>query len=373
MAKIKILTPIHIGTGEKLGKLDLVFTENKLFVIDINKVIEKVKNSPSALKEFENPNFNIKNFLGDQGINYSDVAKYEILTNLKPNRSEIFEFIKTGLGNPIIPGSSIKGAIRTVFLWHLVKEYPEIVKEKLQEIIKDNKMKKERADDIIDKQLFGENPNYNFMRVLQISDAKFKILDLSVEEVKILDKKNNGTYGWWRYKASIKDNPKFATSTFIEVLKEGAFSEFNIKIEEFLLQQPIVESLKFNNKKVYFSELVEKCNEYAKNYIQGEIEFYKNCGMTNLQSFYENLHKNIPENNRIFLLHLGWGIGWNAITGNWFEEEKEDFRRKYKLGKGYWDKVKKQWVPINEFPKTRKIVFKNIQPYRAMGWVKVEI
>ena len=43
--------------------------------------------------------------------------------------------VKTGFGNPIIPGTSLKGALRTVIFWHLFNETQK-VEEILNNILK---------------------------------------------------------------------------------------------------------------------------------------------------------------------------------------------------------------------------------------------
>lgn len=366
MYKITTLTPVHIGSGQKLSRFDTVFDNNRLYVIDVNKVIEVISNNKEALNRFAQGNFEMKNFLKEHRINYDSVKKYSLPAPTQVKGKEIFEFIKTGLGKPFIPGSSIKGAIRTVFLWHLVNESDQQkIREKFENILQLDKIKKMNADDELDKYIFGNTPNYDFMRVLQVSDAEFDISGLRVDEVKILELRNHDTYGWWKYNRPnnrVLDNPMEAISIFIESISEECSLEVEIKIDEFLLKnKTAITQLGFNSKEHLFTQLAEKCNKYSLEYINSEIVFFSKCKMKKMEEFYQKLKNKINDNNS-FLLHLGWGIGWKAITGNYISS-KEIFNRireKFRLGKG------------TIFPKTRKIVFRNNEPLYPLGWILLQ-
>jgi len=362
MYKLTILTPVFIGSGQELDGRDTVLHRNTLIIIDINKIIEKISNNNRALNEFEQGVSDIKKFLDKYRIYYEDVKKYSIPA--LRFRGRIKEFIKTGLGNPFIPGSSIKGAIRTVFLWHLIKKgNQQEIRNRLEEIL-EKKPKKQQADDKLDEHIFGKDPNYDFMRAMQISDAEFKISDLKVGEVKILDLKNKNSYGWWTRKG-IVDKHYDAFLTFIEALKENYKSKVYIKNDKFLLENNNAkEKLEFNTKSEYFYELASKCNDYAREFIDSEYKFFYECGMNEMIKFYNDLQDQIPKDNNSFILHLGWGGGWKAMTGNWLDinylkEFKGRFISRFGLGKRV------------DFPKTRRIVFENNHPSCATGWIKI--
>ena len=396
-------TPVHVGSGEKLGKIDFVSDKNRCIVIDIDSLLLEIRDNSSAINEFSDGDVRIADFLKRHRISLASIQKYSIHNpdKIDPARSPIQEIIKTGMGNPFIPGSSIKGAIRTVILWHLVSATGEkIISDLLDGIIKSN-VKKEQADEDIDKHFFGDDPNHDFLRGLQVGDVEFKLPDLRLVESKILNLDNQTSSGWKKMGKNgfTSADPKKATSIFSEALNDGAVSTGRIKIDDFLFDDPVcLKELDFSDtKKGLLSGLPEKCNQFARDFIESEIKFYAKCKMEDMVKFYTDLQSEIPEDNKFFLLHLGWGSGWRGMTGNWIGEKSlVRFRERFELGKlicpicpkcgkktkpnkhkkGYSScfECKKSFstklFPV--FPKTRKIAFNNGNPAYPFGWIKVE-
>jgi len=372
--KVTVLSPVHIGSGRRLGKVDTIFSDGKFIVIDIDKLIYLLSNNQKAFGEFENSGFNIKEFLDRYRIKYQDVQKYVVEASSIDRKGDVFECIKTGLGRPLIPGSSIKGAIRTVFLYHLVKEKGiDYIDHKFQGVLAQYSEKKD-IDRELDKELTeyfrpsGKNePNYDLMRVLQVKDAEFELRDIEVKEVKIFDLKISGGYGWWRKKGGksfIVNVLEEGTSSLIEAIKKGSFSTVGIGIDDFLLSnQQAQKELKFHTKKEYFDDLADMCNRYASEFIVDEIRFFKDCGAKMLEDFCHYIKSQIPDRNKGFLLHLGWGTGWRAKTGNYLDELSsfQEIRNRLSLSKkGFF------------FPKTRKVIFERGRFYSLPGWVRLE-
>jgi CRISPR-associated protein Csm5 len=360
-------TPVHVGSGEKLGKTDFVSGNNQCIVIDIDSLLDKIKDNKSAINEFSDGDIRIDPFLRKYKIKPADVRKYSIHNPDKINPFNIQEIIKTGMGKPFIPGSSIKGAIRTVLLWRLVSAADEKTVSDLIDGIVKSGIKKEQADSDIDKHFLGRDPNHDFLRGLHAGDVEFEISDLNLIESKVLNLTGEKNFGWKKMGKNgfTSPNPNNATSIFSEAVKIGSSSSGRIKIDEFLLNEPACrQALKFSDeKKSLLLSLPEQCNEFAKDFINSEIKFYKSCKMEGMVNFYAEPLNEIPEDNNAFLLHLGWGSGWHGMTGSWIDEKKiGDIKKRFRLGKSGF--------PI--FPKTRKIVFGNGSPVSPFGWIKIE-
>jgi len=373
--RFSVITPVHVGSGVKLGKIDIVPQGSKLIVVDMESVFSRFENNPSVLNHFGGNDFKIKDFLDQHKIKANTVKKYAIENpdNISLGfKSEVLEMIKTGMGNPLIPGSSIKGAIRTVIWWHLVQSEKNqaVLKEELTKVIKSKNrdLKEQRADDELDKNLFGENPNHDFMRGLQVGDVEFRLSDIKLLDCKVLNLTSENGYGWEKMGRNgfITPDPKKATPLYCESLNPKATAAGKMKIEDFLFDDDLAKPLNFSGKKELLDNLPEKCNEFAKTFIADEIAFFKSCNMQEMVNFYTDLEKKIPADNSSFLLHLGWGSGWRGMTGNYLEDylEKDDFaklRIRFNLGKSHSD----------IFPKTRKIAFQNGKPAYPLGWIKI--
>ncbi len=409
--KITLKTPVHIGSGEKLSSIDSMPLGDRYAVIDIAKILEEIKNNSKALNEFEKLGFRfkIKDFLNNYKINPNEAIKYTLYNSQHLRPWEINEMVKTGFGNPLIPGTSLKGALRTVIFWHLFKNSP---KNKIQNILSDilkkaDPQKRGSADDLLDHYLLGKDPNYDLLRSLQVGDAEFEILNLQLIDVKVLTLDNRRDFLWKKMgrQGFNTPDPLKATSIYCEALPINTASTVKIKPDKYLLEDKIASTqLDFSAKKRYFFDLPKYCNEFANNFISQEIEFFEGCKMGRILNFYKGLQKEISQDDDSFLLHLGWGSGWRGMTGNYLEEEMlSEFRQKFTLGKMFSEEVQcptcgartrpdkfkkgynfcfncrksfpaknsKRLYPV--FPKTRKIVFENNQPKYPLGWIKLEI
>lgn len=361
--RFTIRTPVHVGTGEKLGKTDIAPQGGQWIVVDMESVFSQLQNNPSAFDAFEERNFSLSGFLRKHRISPGNVQKYTLANpdNIRfDSRTEVQEMIKTGMGKPIIPGSSIKGALRTVIWWHLVRS--KDIGPTLDNII-GSRAKSERADDALDKELFGKNPNYDFMRALQVGDTEFALPDIRLVESRVLNLTSTGS-GWKKMGRNgfTTPDPKKATPLYCEALNPKAMSTSKMKVDEFLFDD-LAQGLGFSGKKELLTHLPERCNQFARNFIAGEIEFFKSCNMREMVKFYQELQAEIPDGNDVFLLHLGWGSGWRGMTGNYIEPDMlKKLRVKFRLGKRNFP----------EFPKTRKIAFQNRTPEFPFGWIRVE-
>ena len=188
--KIEPLTAVHIGAGDTLTPLDYKLADMKLKTGGTKKVYAKFSsdamlkrliesNDENALKEFETMSgsgnmkalqeFFHSHFSRDDVEYTCDVTKpfmekytANISGNPLGNALEVSQMYRpAGKKNPIIPGSSIKGAIRTALLNDKIDL---LDKTENQKNIKD-----------VEKKLFGfKNEKDDPLRALVISDAVFE-------------------------------------------------------------------------------------------------------------------------------------------------------------------------------------------------------
>lgn len=137
--KLKVLSPIHIGSGETLNPLRYLVKNGRLYFINEGQYIKKLlKMTNSRLKQVveDTDIYSIVNYFVDcfdekdsstWTNSYEVSSDYEALftKNLRnpDNQNLLFEFIRSKLFHePIIPGSSLKGAIRTALLFGMNKK-----------------------------------------------------------------------------------------------------------------------------------------------------------------------------------------------------------------------------------------------------------
>ena len=133
--RLSLLTlgPIHIGNGEKYTSREFIYENKKFYFPDMGKFYNKMVEKRLAEK-FEafliqtrpnSRNNRLISFLNDNRIAERSFGGYSISeTGLESDRNpnsagainEVNKFIRDAFGNPYIPGSSLKGAIRTILM-----------------------------------------------------------------------------------------------------------------------------------------------------------------------------------------------------------------------------------------------------------------
>ncbi|MGC8502922.1 type III-A CRISPR-associated RAMP protein Csm5 [Desulfurella sp.] len=130
--KLKVLTPIHIGDGNSYDPTDYTIDKNELHVIDHDRFIQKINSNKTLyndflerIKNFTPERIGLINFIREQS---KGLYKYSLKLDEKaleyvekfPNeigRAPIDRFIRNPFDDTIyIPGSSIKGALRSAII-----------------------------------------------------------------------------------------------------------------------------------------------------------------------------------------------------------------------------------------------------------------
>jgi len=141
--KYQILTPIHIGTGEDLTPFDYVIVDDNFHRVNADEIISSLsqeqlnkfyalieQNNITSLRELIAGNFDEKRFSKYKVKVTKNVAeKYQWNLRNVNNQLLISPFVRVdGDFKPYIPGSSIKGAIRTAIIDRVAKDNPEMIK-----------------------------------------------------------------------------------------------------------------------------------------------------------------------------------------------------------------------------------------------------
>ena len=128
--KLTPLTPIHIGTGQELGPLDYVIKDGQFYALQAERMMETMgEEEKSRLLEMIEADdlvglrkFFRENFREDMAKYKARVMpamerKYEDSLENVENQLLVQPFIRSGIdGVPYLPGSSLKGALRTGIL-----------------------------------------------------------------------------------------------------------------------------------------------------------------------------------------------------------------------------------------------------------------
>lgn len=145
---IKTHAPLHIGSGTTLTKKDYVFDRktDTVKVINMNKLLQMLasKNQFDSYRQFMcGTNNDLNYWLMNNGFTNDDIENLTAYTldcsstSLSANskQREIKAFVKDAYGNAYIPGSSVKGCLRTALLAYFIEKGPEQFSDVKRKII----------------------------------------------------------------------------------------------------------------------------------------------------------------------------------------------------------------------------------------------
>ena len=363
--QLKTITPVHIGTGETLSQIDGFYDNGRWHRIDLDAVLAAVPESElnRLTIAMGQRNFQWGRYLPTN----QPSASYTLPCPEDPRETEIRETIKNPFSRPMIPGSSIKGAIRTALLWDLIgddnKEVQNDLKEQLQRRSNQN-----WAGQPIERRVLGKDPNHDLMRVVQVSDTApipIEALEMGVAWTVTLNRDGELVQKW-------EGNREY--KTFVEQIRAEQTFDFSIKIDKSLFRPREKGELGFSaqQEQVLCEELADVCNFVAKGLADEEAKFYDYYRLPGLADFYESLSNQI-ENLRGsgFVLPIGWGTGYRAKTVTELltvdDDDLMNLRKHYRLGESR--SRRGDYHP--EFPKTRRILYNRQRPMSPLGWIQI--
>ncbi|CUU34972.1 MAG: type III-A CRISPR-associated RAMP protein Csm5 [Armatimonadetes bacterium] len=371
--RMEILSPLHIGSGQEYSAFDGVFLNGRWYLIDLEKVIEQSKEDPTNLANaMMQRDFSWAGWLQRRNINAEQVARHSTPCLQNPGNTRIRACIRDPFWRPYIPGSTLKGAIRTAILEELVAQANRHQRQQWARRITQRDDKGRTPDrryvgrNVLERDLLiGRAPdkanesNYDLLRALHVGDSepidpdRVQIGLIWVHTLRnnqLVQKRVNGE----EYKI------------FAEWLPSGVQAQVAIRLDEQLLTQYSTR-LGFNDAQVKaIRDFAAVCNARAKAVMESEQSFYQDYGLPRIAQFYQGLSRQLQsvESKSGFMLNIGWGGGWevktvtNPLTED-LDEEYWDIRRTYSLGRR----------DSNAFPKTRRLAYEGNQPVAPLGWV----
>jgi hypothetical protein len=350
---IVILTPLHVGSGSEkdlVKGMDYVQNEGRIYCLNQKKALNEIDISTfsSALLN-RNEALLINKLAGKLDI-VSDTV-YEMST---PSDNDIKSFFKSGLNNePILPGSSVKGAIRSILFKHL----------------KGFNTNDERV-------VFGKaDVGDEFMRFIKVSDSGFDQLKLSNTKIFNLVKNGDNWEGGWKHGGNQSDTKFRSTgfNTLYEVLPPKAFSKITLSIADKAFNNFLsINHHSFGAKKENvickpIEFLFSIINQHTSIYIKKEIEFYSKYGNNETDliiSSFNYVLTQIPDDNTWCVLKMSAGSGFHSITGDW---QFDDYTNQPGIWTNGRNEGKKKY-------KSRKIAigdFKDNFQFAPMGFIRI--
>ncbi len=138
-ATLHTVSPVFVGSGKEIDKKEyrLSFADQKIIVYDPGKLYMALKQLGKS-KKYEDmllydTKANLNYWMRDNNISPQDIAsaiRYSIdwgdRMELGKSKTSIMEFMKDPYGLPYIPGTSIKGMLRTILLSYEISTNKEL-------------------------------------------------------------------------------------------------------------------------------------------------------------------------------------------------------------------------------------------------------
>lgn len=361
---IKTLSPVHIGSGESYTAAEYVSVNKngKKDPIPIFKRINLSKyflsldddKKDDFINNLSNQNFSLKSFDDKISDNFKVYLSYDkCKEKIRPNQ-EIEENIKT-LNELYIPGSSLKGAIKSALLYNSISrdDVPEIISD----VVKGKRVNRwdyERfINDIFSSNTFRNKAQGSIMKFMQIADSNTTKFPHVYDVVSVManDRGKNQFYKRGTvvrsFLETIPPNKKLET-TLTTNFNDKTYARLN---------------LRGKNKFLDISYIKKSIYKFSKAYIDHELEFSKKYRINYLEKFY----KSIKDKNTIDtpLLKIGAGSGFLATTIALKIKEYDEYEFE-----DYFERVRNtiRGSYSFEYPKSRKVISKGGKP---LGWVQL--
>lgn len=372
---LKTLTPLHIGSGKEYqGNFEFIYfaKENKIAIIDDEKVFNIIggKANLDEWVKLIDKKGDLLNFIREQkpNVQLQDIADKTISVGGKPptQQQTIKQFIQSATQGAYIPGSSLKGAIRTVILNDLIKKQPQFASQK-RNLGFESKNGFRYKDGEIVKNYLGTDPNHDLFRLLQIADFH---AETSIETVCIQNNIVNLFNNGWAIKQG--------QTSFVECIPTNTTLQGKIHIPEDLKKQIQDKKYPIKNMNVLdLNQLFENIKTHTQSLIDDEIEFWQDEEEPDALGDYINVLTDISEQIKTCkanecIIRMSAGAGWDFMTGAW--ARKDDAQGNEILDGNTWLDLKRKlrYKSYNDnipFPKTRKLLNQGL----PLGFVKLSI
>lgn len=355
------LTPLHIGSGTRLLKdYDYAVRHNRTWRINEDALLAaQLADNPDLadtlartppVQLLQAPDYRLD----------SPFFRYTLAgqPRAKEQGAQLQELLKTVHDEPYLPGSSLKGAIRTALAWQGWQEQGR------RPALRDLERNRRFAGRRIEQELLGSDPNHDLLRALQVSDSRAAGQDrLILVNVQVVTRRG--------LQAPIE----------LEAIRPDTPFTLTIKVDNRLLGDWAARHrLRLGGNTTWLTHLAEVIQQHTQQRVQDEAAWYRErSGAESTVKFFQQLlTARLPPGS--CLLQMGWGTGWSDKT--YGSHLQGDPRFIDALVKDYRLSIGNRHNPGDPFPKSRRSVVQTFKDKRGqirqkatvpLGWVLMEM
>ncbi|GEM_PF-5728977 len=379
--KLRTITPIFIGAGPEgvLSPLmDYVRIKNQFGLVN-REVLLKMLEELDIIDDYvikikqSNDSFSLTEFMAEHGISQEDFSKlfskknFLKLKGIEQNKNsapQISSFISSA-GRKYIPGSSIKGSIRTAIAYAFLKKINQGFSDIERKL--GNKAKFAFQNSSLQFKVFSskfsKSSKYDakddFLKVLRVRDS---------DSIPRSDFVVVPCYSY--HIGEGKEGPP----VYLECLDEG--KEAEIEIGLFRGNSPIYERasnfwsfLRYDEERAV-RIIFEFLNEFARDFVNHEIERLRGREVRGVLNFYSDLRKELDsplEGKALMLIGRGatfFGKTIDMLWGDDIEKLRDRFRER---SLGVINGGKSKPFPIS------RLLWNDGGYWKPIGWASLEI
>jgi CRISPR-associated protein Csm5 len=353
--RITCLTPTLIGDGQKLSPIDYMVWKEHVNVLDQRRIFRLLAKGPrldgylAQLKKAEKLDFAswggfAQNFAGRR-IPFEHQSSVPVWERARPENLFIPTFASL-LNGPYIPGTAIKGALRTGVV---AERWSPKTFQSLEERLKEERPPRNPAAKL-------EEGTVRVRRFSAGDSGEIPYTSMRIYMVRVSTLVSRGPgkleLSWKSARGSVDTKHiEESTPAFVEMAAPG--TEFQGSWSE--------------KSEPDRGKLFQAANRHALAQLTSHAHYAETTGLTRLVEALNGLKQQVENAapNRCFLC-LGWGGG--IVSKAAADTEGAEFKgvlRSYP----FYQRALQTGLP---FPKTRRIVFQQGQPASLAGWVSLE-
>ena len=378
--RVTCLTPVLVGDGRSLSAIDYMVWKDQVNVLDQTRIFRLLSKGPrldsylSQLKKSTKLDFAswggfAQNFAGRR-IPFENAA-YSGFWNRAVGESLNIPTFASGVSGPYLPGSAIKGALRTGLLFARLKDVTLHDLAMRSQSERPSRRPGESAED----HLLGSAGSSRTRRFAvadsqPVDHSPFKVYLLRVAT---LVRRGNDqlALGWKQSPRGSADGrrPEESTPWFAEMAAPGSTFEGHWEAKDYLDQPEIRRALGWREP-LSQAQMFESANQHAAEVLSLHKRYAAHTGLELFTKNLVDLEARLAEarESGACLVPIGWGGGLLGKSA-WLDTQNQEYRQILKNLSLYTNALS-SGLP---FPKTRKIVFLNNQPATLAGWVRLEV
>jgi CRISPR-associated protein Csm5 len=378
--RVTCLTPTLVGDGQRLAPIDYMVWKDHVNILDQNRIFRLLAKGPrlesylNQLKKAEKLDFGswggfAQNFAGRR-IPFEHASSTQYWERARAENLFIPTFA-TGPKGPYLPGTALKGAVRTGFVHGQLGE--QALHDFASRVATEGCLPR-RPGEYVEHGVIGSGGT-DSMRTITTADSQSAAPNSFIVyllRVSTLDSRGGGKFelGWKQAPRGTVKRAEESTPIFAEMAVPGTTFEGEWRENTFLRQPEIAKALR-KRSSADTASIFDSVNSYTGQLLQIHKQYAEWTGLpalkTTLDALAERLSQ-VREANRGCLLPLGWGGGFLSKAA--FLNTQDDAYRQILRQVPLYARAIQSSLP---FPKTRRIVFLGNQPASLPGFVHLEL